>query len=552
VPGYPRPTSVDAVPLRDIAEVAGARLHGDVAAGPDGSVVVTGVTHDSAGVRPGDLYAALPGTRRHGAEFAAAAVVAGAVAVLTDPAGAALLGRAGAIRTSDSTGVTVSAEVPVLVVSDPRAVLGEVAATVYGHPTRRLPVIGITGTAGKTSTAYLIEAALRAGGHRTALTGTVETRIGDLVIDSVRTTPEATDLHALFATALEQGVTAAVIEVSSHALVYGRVNGVQFAVGGWTNFGSDHLDFHADLDEYFAAKAKLFDGRCRTELLNADDPAVARLLDPAAYADRPNRSGYSAAGDPAASWRATELSGPGDAGLPAAAAGEPPSRGTVRWGTSFTVRGPDGVLVRASVALPGEHNVANALLAIAAASAIGVDPAEAAAGVAACRGVPGRLELVNAPGDILGVVDYAHKPDAVVAVLGALRAVSAGRIIAVIGAGGDRDRHKRPHMGEAAANGADVVIVTDDNPRSEDPAAIRFEVRVGAEKAGVAEVVEVAGRRDAIAEAVRLARPGDVVVLLGKGHEIGQEVNGVVAPFDDRVELAMALHGQELGGQVDR
>ncbi len=249
---------------------------------PVATPVVTGVTHASGEVRPGDLYAALPGARRHGAEFVAGAAAAGAVAVLTDPAGAERAGAGG---------------LPVLVVPDPRAVLGPLASAVYGDPTAQLIVIGLTGTAGKTSTAYLVESGLRAAGHTTGLIGTVETRLGDLVVDSVRTTPEATDLHAMLAAARERGVTAVVMEVSSHALAMGRVGGVRFTVGGWSNFGSDHLDFHADAADYFAAKARLFDGRCAVEVLNQDDPALRSLFKPATVS-------FSAAGDPAATWRA--------------------------------------------------------------------------------------------------------------------------------------------------------------------------------------------------------------------------------------------------------
>jgi len=500
VSGYPRPRTVAANPVRALAAIAGARTKGD------DTVEVTGITHDSASVRPGDLYAGLPGAQRHGAQFAQRAVEAGAVAVLTDPAGAAL----------------VPSGVPAIVVDDARAVLGEVASTVYGHPTARLKVIGITGTAGKTSTAYLVESGLAAAGLRTAMVGTVETRIPDLVVESLRTTPEATDLHALFAAALEQGAGAAVMEVSSHALTYGRVGGVRFEVGAWTNFGLDHLDFHTDVDDYFAAKARLFDGRCRVEILNVDDPAVRRLV-------KPGRLTYSVAGDVAgdtageeATWRGVDITADGFA-------------------QRFTAVGPDGIVVPAGVAMPGGHNVSNALLAIACLVAAGVDPATAAAGVAACKGVPGRLELVDAPGPVLGVVDYAHKPDAIVAALAALRTLGRGRLICVIGAGGDRDRGKRPFMGEAAARGADIVVVTDDNPRTEDPATVRAAVRRGAEAVDGPTVLEIPGRHEAIVDAVGLAQPGDVVALLGKGHERGQETAEGTTPFDDRVELAQAL-----------
>jgi UDP-N-acetylmuramoyl-L-alanyl-D-glutamate--2,6-diaminopimelate ligase len=496
VPGIPRPQTVPPYRLADLATLLPAELTG-------ADTPVTGVTHASGEVRPGDLYAALPGARRHGAEFVAQAAGAGAVAVLTDRAGLAMAGPAG---------------LPVLVADDPRAVLGAAASAIYGDPTARLTMIGITGTAGKTSTAYLAESGLRAAGLTTGLIGTVETRLGDLVIDSVRTTPEATDLHAMLAAAAERGVTAVVMEVSSHALAMGRVGGVRFDVGGYTNFGLDHLDFHADAEDYFAAKARLFDGRCRVEVLNLDDPALRPLFKPATVS-------YSAAGNPDATWWASHVR---------------PSR----YGQRFIAHSPSAV-VEAGVALPGRHNVANALLALAALVAAEVDPVVAARGIARCPGVPGRLEQVDMPGEVLGVVDYAHKPDAIVAALTALRELAGargGRLICVIGAGGDRDTGKRPLMGAAAARGADVVVVTDDNPRTEDPAAVRAAVRAGAERAAApAKIVEVAGRRAAIDEAVRLAGPGDVVAVLGKGHERGQEVNGEVLPFDDRIELAESL-----------
>jgi UDP-N-acetylmuramoyl-L-alanyl-D-glutamate--2,6-diaminopimelate ligase len=485
-------------PLR-LADLA-ARLSTPAPAGAQ-EVQIRGATHASAEVRPGDLYAALPGARRHGAEFVASAAGAGAVAVLTDEAGAARAGEVG---------------LPALVVPDPRAVLGAAASAVYGDPTAAMTVIGITGTAGKTSTAYLVESGLRAAGQVTGLIGTVETRLGELVLDSVRTTPEATDLHAMLAAAREMGVGAVVMEVSSHALAMGRVGGVRFAVGGYTNFGLDHLDFHADAADYFAAKARLFDGRCAFEVLNLDDRALRPLL-------KPTTVTYSAAGDPDATWSAVDVTGSG-------------------YAQRFTAVGPDGRTVEAGVALPGRHNVANALLAIAALVSVGVAPETAAAGVAACPGVPGRLERVRAPGPVVGVVDYAHKPDAIVAALAALREMTTGRLICVIGAGGDRDRGKRPLMGAAAVRGADLVVVTDDNPRTEDPAAVRADLLRGArEAAGGAQVIEVPGRREAIDEAARLAAAGDVIAVLGKGHERGQEIGGAVHPFDDRVELAAAL-----------
>jgi UDP-N-acetylmuramoyl-L-alanyl-D-glutamate--2,6-diaminopimelate ligase len=461
---------------------------------------VTGVTHASTEVRPGDLYAALPGSRRHGAEFVREAAAAGAVAVLTDPAGLNLIGPG---------------DVALIVVDDPRAQLGPVSAAVYGLPSERLSVLGVTGTAGKTSVVYLLESGLRAAGVPAGLIGTVETRLGDVVVPSARTTPEATDLHALFAVAVERGVRALAMEVSSHALKLGRVGGVRFAVGGFTNFGVDHLDFHPGVEDYFASKAKLFDGRSAVEVLNLDDPAQAALA-------RPTTVTYSADGAAGATWRAVDVTPDG-------------------YGQRFTALGPGGVTVAARVGLPGRHNVANTLLALAMLVAAGIDAQTAADGIATCPGVPGRMERVGQVGPVLGVVDYAHKPDSIEAVLAALRDVAAGsRLICVLGAGGDRDRGKRPLMGAAAAGGSDVLIVTDDNPRTEDPARIRAEVLAGAGGGG-ADVREVAGRRAAIAAAVALAAPGDIVAVLGKGHESGQEIDGVVHPFDDRVELAAAL-----------
>lgn len=502
MPGYPRPRNALHTPLAEVAALIGALC--------PANVTVSGVTHASGEVRPGDLYVGLSGARHHGARFAADAAARGASAVLTDEAG---------VNHAAASGL------PIMVTSDPRVVLGLVADRIYGEPTRRVRVIGITGTAGKTSTAYLVAAGLRAAGQSPGVIGTVETRLGDLKLTSARTTPEAPDLHALLAVAAERGVETVVMEVSSHALALGRVEGVRFAVGGFTNFGIDHLDFHADLAEYFAAKARLFDGRCAVEIVNADDPAGVKLI-------TERTQTYSAQGDRAATWYADEITARGFA-------------------QRFIARGPAGLSVPAGVGLPGRHNVANALLALAILGAVGIDPAVAAAAVATAEGAPGRMQRVVGAGkpEVLGIVDYAHKPDAIVEVLAALRGLVAardatrpGKVICVLGAGGDRDRGKRPIMGEAAASGAHIVIITDDNPRTEDPAAIRAEVLAGAQRVqGGARVIEVPDRRAAIAAAVALAEPGDVVAALGKGHETGQETAGVVTPFDDRQELVAAL-----------
>jgi UDP-N-acetylmuramoyl-L-alanyl-D-glutamate--2,6-diaminopimelate ligase len=465
-------------------------------AAPDGAaeVVVTGVTLSSQRVVAGDLYAALPGSRAHGASYVEQAAAAGAVAVLTDAEGAEM---------SDA--------LPTLVVERPRALLGDLAARVYGSPAEDLTLIAVTGTQGKTTTTRLAESGLQGSGTVAAVVGTVGTRIAGTDVKTALTTPEAPDLHALFAVMREHGVTACAMEVSSHALVMGRVDGVVFDVAAFTNLGRDHLDFHADVEDYFAAKASLFTPeRARLGLVNVDDAHGQRLLESPTI---PMRT-FSALGNDA-DWRAVDV----------VLAPE---------GATFTVLGPEGVSFPAGVPLAGDFNVANALCAIAATGEAGLDAAAVASGIAVGAGVPGRLERVDAGQDWLAIVDYAHKPDAVSAALDALRAITAGRLVVVLGAGGDRDHGKRPIMGEIAARLADVLVVTDDNPRTEDPAAIRAAVLAGIPADAHAEVVEVGDRRAAIAYAVGLAATGDTVLVAGKGHETGQEVDGVVHPFDDR------------------
>ena len=456
-------------------------------------VVVTGISLSSQRVRPGDVYAALPGARTHGIAFAEAAVEAGAVAVLTDTLGAA----------------RAPSDVWILEVDDPRSVLGRLAARVYGEPATAMRMIGVTGTQGKTTTTRLLESGLEQVGVPAAVVGTIGTRVRGEDVKTVLTTPEAPDLHGLFAVMRERGVEVCAMEVSSHALVMGRVDGVVFDVAVFLNLGRDHLDFHTDLEDYFRAKASLFTPeRTRLGLVDVDDDHGRRL---AAEATVPVRT-FSAAGADA-DWRAEDVEVRAD-------------------GSSFTVVTPDGTRLQAACPLPGRFNVVNTLAGIAAAAEVGLDPVAVAAGIAAAGGVPGRLERVDAGQDFVVVVDYAHKPDAVEAAIGALRPLTDGRVIVVLGAGGDRDPGKRPIMGAVASRLADVLVVTDDNPRSEDPAAIRAALLAGAD--GSAEVLEVGDRRSAIREAVRTARPGDIVLVAGKGHETGQEIDGVVHPFDDR------------------
>jgi UDP-N-acetylmuramoyl-L-alanyl-D-glutamate--2,6-diaminopimelate ligase len=394
-------------------------------------------------------------------------------------------------------------------------VLGALSALVYADPAADLRLLGVTGTQGKTTTTRLAEAALTASGTKAAVVGTVGTRIAGEDVPSALTTPEAPALHGLFAVMREQGVAACAMEVSSHALVMGRVDGVVFDVAAFTNLGRDHLDFHSDMDDYFEAKAQLFTPeRARLGLVNVDDPYGRRLLERAAIPMR------SFARQNEADWTATDVTATGT-------------------GSDFTLRGPDGDL-RVHVPLPGDFNVSNAVCAVAGLVELGFDPEAVADGLRRSAGVPGRMEPVDEGQGFTAVVDYAHKPDAVEAVLRSLRSGCQGRLIIVIGAGGDRDRGKRPVMGEIAARLADVVVVTDDNPRSEVPAAIRAEVLTGT-RAGTAEVHEEGDRRAAIRLAVSLAREGDCLVIAGKGHETGQEVAGHKHPFDDRDELRAAL-----------
>lgn len=508
-----RPARVEPRPLREIA----ARLGADPATGAD--TLVSGVTHDSRAVRPGDLYAALPGARAHGASFAAQAAAGGAVAIFTDPAGAAL---------------AADAALPLVVVAEPRAVLGPVAAHIYGEPSTRLRCFGVTGTNGKTTTSYLVEAGLRAAGELTGLIGTIETRIGADSVASARTTPEASDLQALLATMAERGAGAVAMEVSSHALALHRVDGTRYAVVAFTNLSQDHLDFHADLDDYFAAKARLFTPAfAAVGLANADDEYGRRLL----AKPRIETLGFSLDDAPGAAWRASELV-------------------VDHAGSRFVARGPAGVRVEVRTGLRGRFNAANALAALAMLVTGGVDPEVAAAGVAALRGVPGRLEPVDAGQPFTVLVDYAHTPEAVATMLREVRqtvVAASGRLLVVLGCGGDRDAAKRPLMGAAAARLADVAVLTSDNPRSEDPQAILEAVVAGAQSVPAeqqGEVVVQIDRAAAIGLAVSRARPGDVVVVAGKGHEQGQEIAGVVHPFDDRTAVRAELAARGFAGEL--
>ncbi|MFC5062357.1 UDP-N-acetylmuramoyl-L-alanyl-D-glutamate--2,6-diaminopimelate ligase [Actinomycetospora atypica] len=477
----------------------------------DPATTVHGATLRAHEARPGDLFAALPGASAHGADFAAQALDRGAAAILTDAAGA----------TRDVVGT-----VPVLVHPDPRAALGPASSLIHGDPSTHLALLGVTGTSGKTTTVYLLEAALAAAGATTGLIGTIETRMRGRHVPSAFTTPEAPDLQRLLATMVEQGVTHAAMEVSSHALAQGRVGGTAFAVGAFTNLSAEHLDFHPTMEDYFAAKARLFDGRAAHHVVCVDDEWGPRLV-------RPGTVTVSATGV-GADWTAADVVARPD--------------GT----QTFRALGPGGLDLPVELRLPGGFNVANALVALACGQAAGLDPAALAAGLAAVT-VPGRMQRVDAGQPFLAVVDYAHKPAAVQALLTTLREEAgqgrrsdggpAGRLLTVLGCGGDRDREKRPVMGALAAQLSDLAWITDDNPRSEDPAAIRAAMLDGARSAegARATVIEEGDRRTAIRAAVAAARPGDVVVVAGKGHEPGQKVGAETLPFSDVDELRAAL-----------
>jgi UDP-N-acetylmuramoyl-L-alanyl-D-glutamate--2,6-diaminopimelate ligase len=437
----------------------------------DGDVTVTSVTHDSRQVRPGALFCCVAGRVTDGHVHAPAAVLAGAVALLCE-------------RPLD-LGV---AEV---VVADARAAMGPVAATFHGRPSDALDVVGVTGTNGKTTTTLLLQAILEADGRPTGVIGT---------LSGARTTPEATDLQARLAELRDSGSVAVAMEVSSHALALDRVAGTRFRVAVFTNLSQDHLDFHSTMEDYFAAKALLFEPEVTdVAVVNADDPH-GLLLQQAAHV--PTRA-YSLVDVDDLVVGATSSTG--------------------RW-RGHALRVPLG----------GEFNVANALAALTAAAELGVDVRTALEGLASAPPVPGRFETVDAGQPFRLVVDFAHTPDGIEQVLRAARGVAGdGRVIVVFGAGGDKDREKRPMMGEAAARLADIVVVTSDNPRSEDPQSIADAVVAGTAGGGASVRVEL-DRRAAISSAVAEARPGDVVVVAGKGHETTQTIGDRVLPFDDR------------------
>ncbi len=477
-----------------VAEVEGAVLSGD------GAVAVSDVTHDSRKVGAGALFVAIRGLQSDGNQYVEGALRKGAAAIVSEEPP-----RKG----------TSAAWVQV---KDAREALALLAAAHLDHPAERLALVGVTGTNGKTTTTYLIEAILRAAGRKTGLVGTVQYRIGERLAEAVRTTPESSDLHNLFREMADAGVSHAVLEVSSHSLVLKRVHGCFFRVAVFTNLTRDHLDFHGDMDSYFAAKRALFDTRLRADghaVLNADDERSEELRRVA----RGTLLSYGIERD--AEFRAEGVS-------------------LSLLGARFTLRAPWG---RAPVETPllGRFNVQNVLAACAAAYALGVPEEAVLRGVASLKGVPGRMEGVHAGQDFTVIVDYAHTDDALRNLLETVRELKPRRLIAVFGCGGDRDKTKRPLMGAVAARLADVAVLTSDNPRSEPPEAILEDIARGMNGYRKAERLVIADRREAIAKALELAGPGDAVVIAGKGHETYQVLRDRSVPFDDRQVAREAL-----------
>ncbi|HEX3801648.1 MAG TPA: UDP-N-acetylmuramoyl-L-alanyl-D-glutamate--2,6-diaminopimelate ligase [Solirubrobacteraceae bacterium] len=459
------------------------------------AVDIAGLAYDNRTVGPRDLFFCVRGFTRDGHEFAADAVQRGAAALVVDH--------------------LLDLDIPQAVVSDVRTAMAPAAATFYGNPTETLDLVGVTGTNGKTTTAYLIRALLEAAGRQTGLLGTVKSVIGGSESDVRRTTPEAIDLQRSFRAMLDGGDVACVMEVSSHALELARVDGSRFVVGVFTNLTQDHLDFHPTMEAYFGAKRKLFsDVGARHAVVNLDDPYGARLAtDPEIALPT-----TFALDHPRATYRADDLR-------------------TDLAGSHFTLHSPDGV-AEVSSPLRGRFNVYNVLGAFAAARALDVPFDTALAAIEQAGQVPGRFETVDEGQPFAVLVDYAHTPDSLENVLAAARDLADARLHVVFGAGGDRDRGKRPLMGEIAARLADRVIVTSDNPRSEDPEAIIAEILTGIER----PVEHDADRRAAIQAAIAGAEAGDVVVIAGKGHEQGQEfADGEKIPFDDVTVAREAL-----------
>jgi UDP-N-acetylmuramoyl-L-alanyl-D-glutamate--2,6-diaminopimelate ligase len=468
-----------------LERLPGARLTGDA------TIEIAEVTHDSRRVGQGGLFVAIRGLVTDGNQFVEAARKKGAQAVVSE-------------HPPEPGGTWVEVE-------DARLALAVLSAAACGDPADELGLVGVTGTNGKTTTTHLIDAALRAAGEQVGLVGTVHYRIGERLTTAVRTTPESSDLQALFREMVDTGCRRAVLEVSSHSLALKRVHGCRFAVAVFTNLTRDHLDFHGDMDRYFEAKRRLFTEHLREDgraIINADDDRAPDLVS----CSRAPVWTYGL--EHAADIRATDVH-------------------LSLEGSRFVAETPLGPVAIHS-ALLGRFNVLNLLGALGAALALRIPREVAASGLSALAGVPGRLERVNAGQEFTVIVDYAHTDDALKNLLETVRELGPRRVITVFGCGGDRDRTKRPLMGAVASRLSDVAIVTSDNPRSEPPEAIIEEVRRGMPAGRGAEVLSIVDRREAIARALEMARPGVAVVIAGKGHETTQTLRDRTIPFDDR------------------
>ena len=483
--------------VESVALIANATLSGDSA------TVITGLAQSSNSVEQGDLFIALPGEKVHGIEFVKDAIARGAVAVLTDPEGALKVQG-----------------VPVIISANPRRAAGVISAWFYSEPMRDLYSVGVTGTNGKTTVTTLLHQIMSAAGRESGLIGTVETRIGSEILTSKRTTPESSDLQALSAVMRERHMRNLVMEVSSHAITLERIRGSHFAVVAFTNLSQDHLDFHKTMEDYFAAKAKLFTFEfADLAVINIDDAYGIKL---AAQTELPvmSVSRY----DQSATWHFVSIT-------------------QDYMGAHVAIRGSGGILIEGIVQLHGGYNYDNLLMAVAIATESGIDPIDIAAILPHLSGAVGRLESVRLGQNFTALVDYAHSPDAVSRVLETAHEITDGRVIAVLGCGGDRDSSKRPLMGKALLDGADIAIFTSDNPRSEEPEKILVQMTLGLDIQEPSAIIQ--DRALAIKAAVNHAQEGDLVVILGKGHEKGQEIDGVVHPFDDRVELARAIEDKK-------
>ncbi len=493
-----RPLANCSKPLSAVLSVVGAQC-----AEITESVNVTGISQSSSEISTGDLFIALPGEKFHGAQFAADAIERGAVAVLTDLTGAAMV-----------TGV------PVLVVENPRRAAGVISAWFYEEPMRDLYSVGVTGTNGKTTVTTLLHQIMQAAGRESGLIGTVESRIGSEVLLSKRTTPESAELQGLIATMRERHMRNLVMEVSSHAITLERIRGSHFAVVGFTNLSQDHLDFHKSMEEYFLAKANLFTFEyADLAVINIDDVYGARL---AAMTELPIMT--LSRTNTKATWHFASI-----------------TRDYV--GAAIAIRGSGGILIEGKTILQGGFNYDNLLMAVAIATESGIDPIDIAAILPQLTGAVGRLEAVRLGQNFTALVDYAHSPDAVARVLETAHEITTGSVIAVLGCGGDRDASKRSLMGLALRDGADIAIYTSDNPRSEKPEDILVQMVLDIDVQAPNEVIT--DRKAAIRAAVNHAAAGDVVIVLGKGHEKGQEISGVIHPFDDRIELARAIEDKK-------